>query len=240
MSAGRFLGRRALLVAAALIVVAAIVAAVRSSAGDRSSAAPVAESVPPGEPPAEMIGLGSQLQARSAAPFSEVAPGALEAALAQKDKLAQKEGRWTPVGQTPMRSDDPTYSISRLGHGTLSGRATSFADDPARPGHHYVSASGGGVWETVDDGATWTSIGDGLPLQTVGGIGYSPASQTLIAGTGDNAFAGTAFSGLGIYRSVTDGKKWKKSQGVPDNILTFAIAFDPADPSGKTVYAATS
>jgi hypothetical protein len=187
-----------------------------------------------------MIGLGSQLQARSAAPFSEVAPGALEAALAQKDKLAQKEGRWTPVGQTPMRSDDPTYSISRLGHGTLSGRATSFADDPARPGHHYVSASGGGVWETVDDGATWTSIGDGLPLQTVGGIGYSPASQTLIAGTGDNAFAGTAFSGLGIYRSVTDGKKWKKSQGVPDNILTFAIAFDPADPSGKTVYAATS
>src|SRR5215218_1137286 len=85
---------------------------------------------PPGERPIEVIGLGAQLQARASAPYASVAPGAAAAAIAQKDKLLKQGGAWTPVGQTPMRSDDPTYSISQLGHGTLSGRATAFADDP--------------------------------------------------------------------------------------------------------------
>ena len=96
------------------------------------------------------------------------------------------------------------------------------------------------MFETVDDGETWTSVGDGLPTQFVGGIGYSVPTHTLIAGTGDNAFGGTAYSGLGIYRTTDGGNKWAKARGVPDEMVTFRIALDPGDTTGKTVYAATS
>src|SRR5688572_7611984 len=69
----------------------------------------------------EAVSLLGQLRSRSAAPFGDVAPGALAAAHAQKEKMTQEGGRWQPLGTTPMRTDDATYAISRLGHGTLSG-----------------------------------------------------------------------------------------------------------------------
>ncbi len=242
MSAGHFVrGRSRALGFVAFLALVAAAAALASMFGGYALRPSAAQVLPEaGEAPAEKIGLTSQLQARNSAPFADTTPGALAAAHAQKANLATKEGRWTPVGRTPMHSDDATYDISQLGHGTLSGRATSLADDPSRPGHHFVSASGGGVWETVDDGDTWTSVGEKLPLQTVGAIGYSAPTHTLIAGTGDNAFAGTAFSGLGLYRTTDGGGKWSKAKGVPDEILSFRIALDPADATGKTVYAATS
>ena len=187
----------------------------------------------------EKIGLLGQLRSRDTAPFSDVAPGALASALAQKEKMIHEGGGWQPLGTTPMRSDDASYSISRLGHGTLSGRVTAFADDPSAAGHHYLAAAAGGVFETVDDGASWRSIGDKLPTQVMGAIGYSPASKVLIAGTGDRAFGGSSPSGLGIYRSTNNGRSWKKSSGVPDAILSFRIAFDPSS-NGQAVYAATS
>jgi hypothetical protein len=241
MSAGQFVrGRARVLGFVAFLALVAAGIALSAIFGGYALPQSAQPAVPEaGEAPAEVIGLGSQLQARSSAPFASAAPGAKAAGLAQKGKLSTKPGNWVPVGQTPMRSDDATYSISRLGHGTLSGRATSLADDPSHPGHHFLSAAGGGVWETVDDGDTWTSIGEALPTQNFGALGYSAASHTLIAATGDNAFAGTAFTGLGIFRT-TDGKKWTKSTGVPDEITSFRVAFDPADATGKTVYAATS
>jgi hypothetical protein len=188
----------------------------------------------------EAVSLLGQLRSRGAAPFGEVAPGALAAAHAQKEKLAPEGGAWRPLGTTPMRTDDPTYAISRLGHGTLSGRVTAFAHDPATQGHHFLAAAAGGVFETTDAGETWRSIGDNLPTQVMGALGYSAASKVLVAGTGDRAFGGSSHAGLGIYRSTNNGRGWKKSKGVPDEILSFRIAFDPSDSSGKTVYAATS
>ena len=234
-------GRARALAIVVFVAVVALGAALAAMSSSRNGQ-PAGFRVPsePGEPPAELVGLGAQLQARASAPFAAAPAGAAAAGLDQKAKLATKGGSWTPVGGTPMHSDDPTYAISRLGHGTLSGRATAFADDPSHPGHHFVSAAGGGVFETVDDGDTWTSVGDGLPTQFVGGIGYSVPTHTLIAGTGDNAFGGTAYSGLGIYRTTDGGNKWTKARGVPDEMVTFRIALDPADPTGKTVYAATS
>lgn len=188
----------------------------------------------------ESLGLQSQLRARSTAPFDSTAAGAFQSAVSQRDLMARQGNAWQPLGSTPMRSDDPTYQISKLGHGTLSGRATAFAIDTSRSGHLFVSTAAGGVWETTNGGDTWQSIGESLPTQVVGAVGYSTPRRVLLAGTGDNAFGGSSDAGLGIFRSTNGGRSWKKAGGVPDGILTFRIAFDPADSSGNTVFAATS
>lgn len=187
----------------------------------------------------DAVTLLGQLRSRGSAPFDELAPGALAAAHAQKERMNHEGGHWQPLGGTPMFSDDPTYSISRLGHGTLSGRVTAFADDPSTRGHHYLAAAAGGVFETVDGGETWRSVGDKLPTQVMGALAYSSATRVLIAGTGDRAFGGASNAGLGIYRSTNNGRSWKKAKGVPDEILSFRIAFDPTS-SGTLVYAATN
>ena len=58
----------------------------------------------------EAVTLLGQLRSRSSAPFSDLAPGALAAAVGQKERMALEGGRWAPLGGTPMFTDDPTYT----------------------------------------------------------------------------------------------------------------------------------
>ena len=60
----------------------------------------------------------------------------------------------------------------------------------------------------------------------------------MLAGTGDPAFGGTSYAGLGIFRTTDGGEHWHKATGVPAGTLTFSFAHDPANPT--VVYAATS
>src|SRR5256885_13729579 len=100
MSAGKFVRRRgrALGFVAFLALITAAVALTTLFGGYalRPSAQPALPEA--GEASAEMIGLGSQLQARSSAPFSAAAPGAAAARPAPKGQLPTKGGGWVPVG----------------------------------------------------------------------------------------------------------------------------------------------
>src|SRR3954471_18883570 len=119
----------------------------------------------------------------------------------------------------------------------MAGRATAFARDPGS-GAIYAAVSNGGIWKSTDNGGSWSSIGDDLPTQVVSGVARSSAGGgTLLALTGDRAFGGDTYAGLGVYRSTDEGKTWKHSSGVPDGLLGFRIVVDPNDP--QIVYAAT-
>ena len=69
----------------------------------------------------------------------------------------------------------------------------------------------------------------------------SPASPKtggrLLVLTGDNAFGGNTYAGLGAYYSDDDGKTWQHATGIPDGLLSFRLAVDPND--AQKVYAAT-
>ncbi len=203
--------------------------------------------------------IGQQL-ARSAAPFRTAAPGAYAASVQQRaalpgpGSLPGSGGTWKPVGGTPECAGPSTsgsvcpaastangnYPESAIGYVQLSGRATSFATDPANPQHLWVSTAAGGVWETTDGGGTWHSVGDGLPTQVVGAIAYDAPLHTLLVGTGDNSFGGDGISGHGIVASADDGATWTAATGVPDLALSFRIVVSPVDATGRTIYAATS
>ena len=138
-------------------------------------------------------------------------------------------------------ADSPKYPLSAAaGYGDLSGRVTAFASDPVR--HRvFATASQGGVWQSDDLGASWHVISTGLPVQILGAIGYSPAGTgqqgTIIAATGDNAFGGYTFGGVGTYWSSDDGRSWHRAAGIPDGALSFKVAVDPGNPA--VVYVAS-
>lgn len=147
-------------------------------------------------------------------------------------------GHWHPVGKGPLVANDPAYpGVFGEGFGELAGRISDYAYD-AKHKRLYAAVASGGVWMSNDTGAHWRSIGDRLPTQTVGSIAYSPAHHgTLIAVTGDNAFGGNTYGGLGVFRSTDSGKHWRRAKGVPAGAQGFKAAVDPGRPS--VVYAAT-
>ena len=153
-------------------------------------------------------------------------PQALAAAVRAKGRLARTSipgtaGTWTPVGKGALRADDTSYSsAASFGLGKLAGRVVDFAyDDAGR--QLFAAVANGGVWRSADLGDHWTSIAGG----------------TLIAVTGDNAFGGNTYPGLGAYWSTDAGRTWHKAKGLPDGAMGFRVQAQPDKP--EVVYAAT-
>lgn len=154
--------------------------------------------------------------------------------------IAGTAGRWTPVGDGPVTFDNPAYANTNgLANGLKrsTGRVTDFAYDEAG-NRLFAAVSNGGVWMSTDRGKSWRSIGDGLPTQITGALAWTPAhGGTLVVLTGDNAFGGNTYPGLGAYSTTDLGKTWTKSKGVPDGAQGFRLVVQPDRP--EVLYAAT-
>ncbi|HUR52345.1 MAG TPA: hypothetical protein VMZ11_09490 [Mycobacteriales bacterium] len=196
------------------------------------------------EPLREVMAMNAQLAARQTSGLP-VSAGALEAAVAQHQALAAasrapKTPGWVAMGKGPLNSDVAGYTrTNSTGLHQLSGRIEDFAYDPAHPATFYAAVANGGVWETTNAGSSWHSVGDRLPTQITGAVELlrRGTSRTLVVGTGDPAYGGSSYSGLGLFWSTGNGR-WIPSRGVPKGALTFNLDHDVAKPS--VVYAATS
>jgi hypothetical protein len=214
----------------------------RGRARDDVFAGPAEFEHPCGEVPGlpesfgDLAKANAQVAMRSTAPFTRLRPGAYRAAMRERAALPTTGGAWKPYGNPPLRGDNTDYDTdggsSRLGLGSLSGRATAFAQGN---GAIYAAISFGGVWKTTDQGENWKDVGAGLPTQVVSGIAVT--RNRVLALTGDNSFGGGTLSGLGAYYSDDDGKTWKHAAGIPDGLLAFRLAVDPNN--ADLVYAAT-
>jgi photosystem II stability/assembly factor-like uncharacterized protein len=197
----------------------------------------------PGHPETfeDLAKANSSRLTREVAPGTQIKPGAQRAAVRQSRDLPTTGNPWSPLGKTPLIGNrteyDATLGSTQEGFVGLSGRTTAFARDPAT-GTLYAAVSNGGIWKSTDNAASWSSIADNLPTQVVSGLAWSTASGgTLLVLTGDNAYGGDTYAGLGVYRTTDRGQTWKHSSGVPDGLLGFKIAVDPTNAS--IVYAAT-
>ncbi|MDX6659288.1 MAG: hypothetical protein QOJ55_110, partial [Solirubrobacteraceae bacterium] len=196
----------------------------------------------PGHPESfeDLAKANSSLLTREVAPGTQIKPGAQRAAVRAASALPTTGGTWSPYGDTPLLANRPEYDTTRgstlEGFVGLSGRTTSFARDAK--GTLYSAPSNGGIWKSTDEAATWSSIGDGLPTQVVSGVAWSSSDGgTLLVLTGDNAYGGDTYAGLGVYRSTDGGASWQHSSGVPDGLLGFKIVVDPNH--ANVVYSAT-
>jgi hypothetical protein len=196
----------------------------------------------PGHPESfdDLAKANSSRLTREVAPGTQIKPGAQRAAVRAARELPTIGDQWSPYGRTPLLANRAEYDTSRgstlEGFVGLSGRTTDFARDPN--GTLYAATSNGGIWKSTDAAATWSSIADNLPTQVVSGVAWSSVNGgTLLVLTGDNAYGGDTYAGLGVYRSTDGGANWQHSGGVPDGLLGFKIVVDPNDPN--VVYAAT-
>ncbi len=99
--------------------------------------------------------------------------------------------------------------IRNIGPGTMSGRITSIACDPAHPEVIYAGAASGGVWRSTGGGTRWEPIFDKAPTQSIGSIAINPRNPDEIwVGTGEGNPRNSQNFGVGIFKTINGGKDW--------------------------------
>jgi hypothetical protein len=108
----------------------------------------------------------------------------------------------------------------------------------------WIAAAGGGVWRTdkaLSGNANWVNVSDGsFASGAIGELTYDATHHTLYAGTGEDAAAGDAEAGVGIYKSTDGGNTWSALAGNANFALRAIrdITIDPNDATGNTFYVA--
>ena len=129
----------------------------------------------------------------------------------QLDTLAFKDLRYRMVG--PYR-------------GGRSTAATGFLNDPDR---WLMGTTGGGVWETTDNGVTWENISDGYFGGSIGAVRVADSDPNVIyVGQGSACIRGNTSTGRGVWKSMDDGRTWSFI-GLPETGQIPRIEVHPRD-----------
>jgi hypothetical protein len=152
---------------------------------------------------------------------------------------------WYKLG--PTKATYPAFLNRHGSQYVASGRITALAIKPNCTPQQctiWVGAAGGGVWRTdkgLSGNGNWVNVSDGFFASgAIGALTYDAAHDTLYAGTGEDAAAGDAEAGVGVYKSTDGGNTWTGLAGNSSSFTNRAIrtiAIDNVnDPSGDTIY----
>jgi len=112
------------------------------------------------------------------------------------------------------------------------GRSYGVAGSPTQPDTFYFGSVGGGVWKTQNAGRTWFPISDeGIPIGSIGAIAVAPSNPGVIyVGTGEPDIRSQHSYGIGMYKSVDEGKTWTHI-GLDKTSHIGRVVVDPANPN---------
>lgn len=150
---------------------------------------------------------------------------------------------WFQLG--PTKATYPAFLNRHGSQYVASGRITALAITPNCTPQQctvWVGAAGGGVWRTdkgLSGNGTWVNVSDGFfHSGAIGALTFDAAHNTLYAGTGEDAAAGDAEAGVGVYKSTDGGNTWAPLGGNANFMLRSIrqISIDQNDSSGSTIY----
>ena len=175
-----------------------------------------------GESPASWADENYQLNGGDQITASDIA-GA-RTAFSKIQKAGIGKGKTSTASWFSLGPKNAIYPAFLNRHGSqyvTSGRITALAIGPTCTLNSctlWVAAAGGGVWKTDKalGGANWVNVSDGFfGSGAIGALTYDAAHNALYAGTGEDAAAGDAEAGVGVYKS-TDlepiGRQWEFHQ----------------------------
>ena len=110
------------------------------------------------------------------------------------------------------------------------GRSTAVAGFVKDPYRFLMGTTGGGVWQTDDNGTFWKNITDGfIKVGSIGAVEVSLSDpSTIYVGTGSAPIRGNTSTGRGMYKSQDGGKTWTFI-GLPEAGQIGKVLVHPSD-----------
>ena len=116
------------------------------------------------------------------------------------------------------------------------GRSTAVAGFVGDRNRWLMGTTGGGVWESDDNGVAWRNISDGFFGGSMGAVKVTDSDQNVIyAGQGSMDIRGNTSAGRGMWKSMDGGRTWAFA-GLREAGQIGRIEVHPRDPD--LVYAA--
>lgn len=141
----------------------------------------------------------------------------------------------------PGTVDANNCAWSSIGPTNINGRITNIAIDPTNNQRLFVTTVGG-IWRSTDGARRWQRVSDDFLATVFASVAINPSTPSeVFIGGGDPNYHGGWGSGLGIWRSTSNGDpaSWSKvSPAELDNHVIYRLRIDPTAPN--QVYAATS
>ena len=115
-----------------------------------------------------------------------------------------------------------------IGPSVMSGRVSDLEANPQDPTEFYVGYSTGGLWHTKNNGLSFTPIFDSADVIGIGDIAVNWKTRTIWVGTGEVNSSRSSYAGIGIYKSINNGKTWQYV-GLPESHHIGKIQLHPTD-----------
>lgn len=101
---------------------------------------------------------------------------------------------------------DMSYRMAGPYRGGRSTAAAGFLNDPDR---WIMGTTGGGVWESTDNGVSWGNVSDGWFGGSIGAVAVAPSDPNVVyVGQGSMDIRGNTSTGRGVWKSVDGGRTW--------------------------------
>ena len=124
---------------------------------------------------------------------------------------AERAAAWEAHQSLAQRSIFRGLAWRPVGPVKIGSRMEAVAIPPGNTGTIYVAPASGNLFKTVNNGLTWRPVFEHESAFAIGDVAVAASNPAIVwVGTGEAQprYAGYAYSGTGVFKSVNGGESW--------------------------------